>query len=316
MRSCSIIDAPSDLGLRRTGVDGLPDALRGAGLLEGLPEARYAGRVPVPDYVPLRDASSGVLNTDGIRTFSLRLAERVAFSLDLGRFPLVLGGDCSIVLGTALALRRRGRFGLFFVDGHADFYSPGSEPNGEVASMDLAVVTGREPAVLADLEGRRPLVQEEDVVVFAIRDAEASAASGSPDVRHTAMQVFELSDVRRRGAAVVAREGLAVLEANGVEGFWIHLDADVLNDDVMPAVDYRMPDGLWPAELTAALAVMLTSPLAVGMEVTIYNPTFDDAERSAARALARAVTDAFAAATRPGTATRHRRRPARGPRRG
>jgi arginase len=297
VKACSIIDAPSDLGLRRTGVDGLPDALREAGLLEGLPDVRYAGRLPVPPYVPLRDTSTAVLNPDGIRTFSLRLAERVAFTLDLGRFPLVLGGDCSILLGTALALRRRGRFGLFFLDGHADFYSPASEPNGEVASMELAVVTGREPAALADLEGRRPLVREEDVVVFGVRDAESAAAYGSPDVRRTAMHVFDLTEVRRLGAAVAARQGLAALEASGVEGFWVHLDADVLHDDVMPAVDYRMPDGLWPEELTEALAVVLASPLAVGMEVTIYNPTFDNAERSAARALARAVTAAFATVT-------------------
>lgn len=296
-KGCSIIDAPSDLGLRCTGVDGLPDALRAAGLLEGLPDVRYAGRVPVPPYVPLRDASTGILNPDGIRTFSLCLAERVTFTLDLGRFPLVLGGDCSILLGNALALRRRGRFGLFFLDGHADFYSPEAEPNGEVASMDLAVVTGREPAALADLGGRRPLVQEEDVVVFGFRDAESAAEYGSPDVRQTAMQVFDLREVRRLGPASAARQGLTVLEASGVEGFWVHLDADVLNDEVMPAVDYRMPGGLWPEELTEALAVVLASPLAVGMEVTIYNPTFDNAERSAARVLARAVTGAFAAAT-------------------
>jgi arginase len=296
VKACSIIDAPSDLGLRRTGVDGLPDALRAAGLLEGLPDVRYAGRLAVPPYVPLRDTSTAVLNPDGIRTFSLRLAERVAFALDLGRFPLVLGGDCSILLGAALALRRRGRFGLFFLDGHADFYSPESEPHGEVASMDLAVVTGREPAPLADFEGRRPLVREEDVVVFGFRDAESAAAYGSPDVRQTAIHVFGLAEVRRLGAAA-ARQGLAALEASGMEGFWVHLDADVLNDAVMPAVDYRMPDGLWPEELTEALAVVLASPLAVGMEVTIYNPTFDNAARSAARALARAVTAAFATAT-------------------
>jgi arginase len=297
VKACSIIDAPSDLGHRRTGVDGLPDALRAAGLLEGLPDVRYAGRLAVPPYVPLRDTSTAVLNPDGIRTFSLRLAERVAFALDLGRFPLVLGGDCSILLGAALALRRRGRFGLFFLDGHADFYSPETEPHGEVASMDLAVVTGRESAPLADFEGRRPLVREEDVVVFGFRDAESAAAYGSPDVRQTAMHVFGLAEVRRLGAAAAARQGLAALEASGMEGFWVHLDADVLNDAVMPAVDYRMPDGLWPEELTEALAVVLASPLAVGMEVTIYNPTFDNAARSAARALARAVTAAFATAT-------------------
>jgi arginase len=297
VKACSVIDAPSDLGLRRTGVDGLPAALRAAGLLEGLPDVRYAGRIPVPPYIPLRDTATAVLNPDGIRTFSLRLADRLAFTLDLGRFPLVLGGDCSILLGSMLALRRRGRFGLFFLDGHADFYSPESEPNGEVASMELAAVTGREPAALADLDGRRPLVLEEDVVVFGFRDAESAMAYGSPDVRQTAMRVFDLTEVRRLGAASAARQGLAALEAGGMEGFWVHLDADVLNDEVMPAVDYRMPDGLWPEELTEVLAVVLASPLAVGMEVTIYNPAFDNAERSAARVLARAVTAAFAAAT-------------------
>lgn len=296
-KACSIIDAPSDLGLRRTGVDGLPDALRASGLLEGLPDVRDAGRLTVPPYVSERDASSHALNPDGIRAFSQRLAERVAFTLDHGRFPLVLGGDCSILLGSALALRRRGRFGLFFIDGHADFYSPEAEPSGEVASMDLAVVTGREPAVLANMEGLSPLVREEDVVVFGVRDAESALGYGSPDVRQTSMHVFELDEARRLGMATAARMGLAALEHTGVEGFWVHLDADVLHDQVMPAVDYRMPGGLWPEELTEALTVVLASPLALGMEVTIYNPALDDAARSAGRVLARAVTAAFAAAT-------------------
>jgi arginase len=297
VKATSIIDAPSDLGLRRTGVHRLPGALRAAGLLEGLPDVRYAGRLPVPPYVPLRDPATGVLNPEGIRTFSRHLAERVAFTLDLGRFPLVLGGDCSILLGATLALRRRGRFGLFFIDGHADFYSPEAEPNGEVASMELAVVTGRGPAVLADLDGQRPLVREEDVVVFGIRDGEAAAAQGSPDVCQTAMHVLDLAAVRGLGPTEAARRGLAALEGSGVEGVWVHLDADVLHDDVMPAVDYRMPDGLWPEELSEALAVVLASPLAVGMEVTIYNPTFDNREGTAARALAQAIARAFATAT-------------------
>jgi arginase len=158
-RPCTILDAPSDLGLRPTGVRRLPGALRAAGILEGMREARHAGRVPVSPYVARRDESTGILNPEGIRTFTLDLAERLAFTLDLGHFPVVLGGDCSILLGSMLALRRRGRFGLFFLDGHADFYSPASEPNGEVVSMELSLVSGRGPALLSDLEGRRPLVR-------------------------------------------------------------------------------------------------------------------------------------------------------------
>ncbi len=295
MRACSIIDAPSDLGLRRTGVDGLPQALRSAGILEGLPAVRSGGSIPVPSYSPLRDQRHGVLNVDGIADFSRRLATRVSFTLDLGLFPLVLGGDCSILIGATLALRRRGRFGLLFIDGHADFYSPETETNGEVASMDLAIVTGRGPAELSAIDQLSPLVHDDHAVVFGTRDAALAAADGSPDVRETAMRVFDLAEVRDLGAAHAARQAVEALETSQVGGFWIHLDADVLNDEVMPAVDYRMADGLWPDELSDALAVALASPLAVGMDVTIYNPAFDDAELSAARTLAQAVTTAFAA---------------------
>jgi arginase len=293
MKACSVIDAPSDLGLRPTGVRGLPQALREAGLLEGLPDARYDGIVPVPAYSPRRRRTA-VLNTEGIRAFSSTLAEHVEFALNQHRFPLVLGGDCSILLGIALALRRRGRFGLFFVDGHADFYSPESEPNGELASMELAAVTGGAPEELADLEGLRPLIREKDVVALGIRDLKEAEEYRSPDIRQSSIKLFDLDRVRESGARAAAAEGLALLEQSGVAGFWIHLDADVLNDEVMPAVDYRMPGGLWPEELVEILQVVLLSPLAVGMDVTIYNPSLDDQERAAARVLARSIAEGFA----------------------
>ena len=88
-----------------------------------------------------------------------------------GKFPLVLGGDCSNIIGIMLALRRAGRFGLVFIDGHADFYQPEAEPSGEVASMDLAIVSGRGPTVLTDIEGLKPLVRDADIVAFGFRDA-------------------------------------------------------------------------------------------------------------------------------------------------
>jgi arginase len=88
---------------------------------------------------------------------------------------VILGGDCSIVLGPALALKRHGRFGLLFIDGHADFYQPEVNPNGEAASMDLAFATGYGPKLLVDIEGQGPLVRAEDTVAFAFRDAEERA---------------------------------------------------------------------------------------------------------------------------------------------
>ena len=200
------------------------------------------------------------------------------------KFPLVLGGDCSNIIGIMLALRRAGRYGLFFIDGHADFYQPEAEPNGEVASMDLAIVSGRGPAVLTDIDGLEPLVRDEDIVAFGFRDAEQQREYGSQDIRETAIHAFEFDEVRQLGTAVAAEQAAGILRRNDVEGFWIHLDADVLDDAVMPAVDYRLPGGLSWDELSATLRILMTTGQAVGVNVGIFNPTLDE-DGSIARGL-------------------------------
>jgi arginase len=175
-----------------------------------------------------------------------------------------------------LALRRRGRYGLFFLDGHADFYQPEASPTGAVSDMELAIVTGYGAAELSDIEGRLPLVREEDVVVFGYRDAEEAAHYGSQDVRDTAMEVYDLLAVQALGAANAATQALARLLRDGkVAGFWIHLDADVLDDDTMPAVDYRLPGGLTAAELSVILRTLVDSGKVVGLEITVFNPALD-----------------------------------------
>jgi arginase len=270
----AIVEAPSHLGLRAEGVEALPEALLAAGLAERL-GARRAGGPAAPAYDPQIDPETGILNPGGLRDYSPRLADAVGAVLDRDEIPIVLGGDCSILLGSALALRRRGRYGLLFLDGHADFYQPEAEPTGEAASMDLALVTGRGPEIVTNLEGRRPLVRDEDTVVFAFRDAEQAAAEGSQPLPPTLL-AMDLVTVRERGVEQAAGEALAHLEReDGGTGFWIHLDADVLDDAIMPAVDYRLPDGLSWDELSGVLRVAMTSPRAVGLEITIFNPTLD-----------------------------------------
>ena len=186
------------LGLFPRGVEQLPGALLDVGLAESV-SARHAGRVAPPPYDPRRDPATGLLNPTGLRDFAYALADATGDVLDAGDVPIVLGGDCSIVLGNLLALRRRGRHGLLFIDGHADFYQPEAEPNGEAASMDLALATGRGPAVVADLEGRGSLVPDEDVVQFARRDADEAAEAGSQRIEDTAITVIDLDAVRQRG---------------------------------------------------------------------------------------------------------------------
>ena len=278
-----IVDAPSVLGLRPSGVEELPEALKAAGLKAGL-KAEYAGRVEPPPYNAKRDPETLVLNPNGLRDYARQLAEKVTEVLRQNKFPVVLGGDCSNVIGCMLALRRAGRYGLFFIDGHADFYQAEAEPNGEVASMDLAIVSGRGPDILTNIDELRPFARDEDIVLFGYRDAEQHKAFGSQDVRETAIHAFDLEQVREQGITAAAEKGIMRLRRNAVEGVWIHLDVDVLNDDIMPAVDYRLADGLQWDELSAVLKVLMASGRAVGINIGIFNPRLD-ADGSIAREL-------------------------------
>lgn len=239
--------------------------------------AEYGGRVSPLSYSSERDKSTLLLNPDSISEFSLRLADAITLVLHKKRFPLVLGGDCSILIGSLLALRRLGTYGLFFIDGHADFYQPQASPTGEVADMDLAIVSGRGPNVLTNIEGLKPLVQDNDIIVFGYRDAEQSASYRSQDVRDTNMHAFDLPNVRKFGTiTAAASHTVDILANNELEGFWIHLDADVLDDLIMPAVDYRLGGGgLSFTELSELLKALLSSGRAVGMSITIFNPRLD-----------------------------------------
>jgi arginase len=281
-RRYAVIEAASVLGLKPTGVENLAGRLLGLGLADRL-HARRAARVAPPPYSPELDPQTKTLNARAISEWSPRLADAVEQVLDAGEFPVILGGDCSIVLGSTLALKRRGRYGLLFIDGHADFYDPELNPNGEAASMDLAFATGYGPPLLTDLEGRAPLVRADDAFVFGFRDAHEQARYGSWPLP-ASLRAFDLATVRRLGVENAARAAVAHLTRDGLDGFFIHIDADVLNDDIMPAVDYRLPDGLDWHELERTLRIAIDSGRAVGIELTIYNPNLDE-DGSAGRGL-------------------------------
>jgi arginase len=237
-------------------------------------------------YNPRRDKSTLLLNPDTIRAFSLQLAAKVISVLHKKQFPIVLGGDCSILIGNLLALRQMGissgssrsddRYGLFFIDGHADFYQPEASLTGEVADMDLAIVSGRGPDILTNIEGLKPLVLDQDVVVFGFRDREQAASYGSQDVYETNMHVFDLEKVHTLGITHAASLAIEKLMKDDLAGFWIHLDVDVLDDAIMPAVDYRLDGGgLSFSDLSELLKIILGSGCAVGMNITIFNPLLD-----------------------------------------
>lgn len=292
----AIVEAPSALGHvpEHLGVERAPEVLLGAGLADGL-AARRAGRIEAAGYSADRDSGTQLMNPQAIRDYSPLLADAVTAVLGEGEFPVVLGGDCSILLGTMLALRRRGRYGLLYIDGDADFYQPEVNPlRGAASASDLAFATGYGPDVVTDIERRRPLVRADDVVVFACRDAADREHRGCQPLP-AGLLVIDRDRVRRLGAGAAAREAVRYLTRDGgpEDGFWIHLDADVLDETIMQAVDDPRPDGLAWDELLSVLSIAVRSGRAAGLQVAIYNPDID-ADGSNGRGLAATVREALA----------------------
>ncbi|WP_034484074.1 arginase family protein [Actinomadura oligospora] len=300
-----LLDAPSNLGLRPLrdghvpGARHLPEALRAHGLADLL-DAEEAGRVEPPPYASVPDPVTGYRNGPAHTAYTRLLAGRVGELLDDGRFPLVLGGDCGILLGPLLALRRRGDHGLAYLDGHADYAPPRDRAKAHgtrnVAGYALRLATGHGPAGLADLDGLRPYVAEERAVALGYQwEPEDHVDVASELFETSAIPKHSSADIRARGAEATARAALDVLEDPASDGFWIHLDADVLDRSVMPAVDSPNPDGLSLDALTGLLAVLLESPRAIGMNVAIYDPDVDP-DGAAGAALTGVLANAFAEA--------------------
>ena len=285
-----VISAPSNLGLWPSGVELLPKSLIDAGLLTGLEASEHVSLSP-PSFNDLRDPETKMRNAPAIATFADELSSYVDRYLDDSLVPLILGGDCSILLGPMLALRRRGRYGLLFLDGHCDFCDPTREPRGEAASMDLALATGRGPRVVAQIDGFARLVEDEDVVQFGYRafDDDTDTFDGL-SIYDTEIDVFDLPRIRTMGFDAAADAAISALSRHDLDGFFVHVDCDVLDDEVMPAVDYRCAGGMTFAELTKVLRQAVATGSMVGVEFTIFNPSLDP-DGSIARNLTGAIVD-------------------------
>ena len=280
-----LIGAPWDCSGTGRGEQAAPAALRAAGLpaLVGL-DRGDAGTVIDSTR---RDQRTGVLALPE----TVRAARALAGTLDEalgelpGRRPLVVGGDCSILLGILPALRGRvGPVGLWFLDGHPDYLDgPGSD-TGETADMDLAVLTGDGAEPLVTLAGAAPMVPVTDAVLLGhrTRDLDAGAAAelarlpGGLRRIDAATMVADPAAAGRRAAAWLAGAG---------RGAWLHLDLDVLDPAVLPAVTYPQPGGADWDQLAAVLEPLARSPRLLGVSVADFRPDLDPTGDLATRVL-------------------------------
>lgn len=290
-RAIAVVGAPSSIGIRpyddgeARHLDRAPGVLRARGLIArlGAVDMGDVGPPPYRDYLrPPRRAR----NEEQVLTYSRSLAERVAAATAYGRFGIVLGGDCSIVLGSLLGARRTagGPIGLAYVDAHADFATPEESRTGSVGSMCLALAAGRGDTPLARLARRAALVDASHIALVGRRD-EADALYGHAALAASSILDLPDSELVTRDLGDLATASLRQVAAGDVRGFWIHLDADVLNPAVMFAVDSPEPGGPMPNELATFLRPLVHHPRALGLSLSIYDPALDP-DRSCARRLA------------------------------
>jgi arginase len=289
-RSIAIVGATTSLGIRTYDsgkprlLDRAPGVLRELGLVQRLGAVDLGDVIP-PAYRDYERPPGRARNEAEVGAYCRALGERVGEATSNGRFAVVLGGDCSIVLGSLLGARKsaQGSVGLVYVDAHADFGTPEESHTGSVASMCLALAVGRGESRLARLAGDAPLVHGEDVILIGRRDA------AEPWYGHAALAASPILDIpgaalSDRGVAAVAATVLERLgSSEKTRGFWIHLDADVINPTVMAAVDSPEPGGPTIKELADLLSPLVCHPRALGLELTIYDPGLDPDRSCATR---------------------------------
>ncbi|HEX4718496.1 MAG TPA: arginase family protein [Thermoleophilaceae bacterium] len=282
----AILGAPSALGLStyRDGspraVDQAPRVLRSLGLADRIGGHDFGDVVPEAPYRDLERPARGVRNAADVAAYNVRIGSRVAEVVALGYFPLLLGGDCSILLGALQGLGERvGDVAVAYLDAHADFGSLEESPSGSACSMNLALAVGRDPEAAGALG---PVVEAARVVHIGRRD-ETDEAYGGAALRDSPILDLPMRQVRAPGPDAALGRALERLTVAPV-GYWVHFDVDVLDPSVMPAVDSPLAGGFSSLEATSVLGRLLTHPRALGLQVTIYDPK-QDPDRSAGQRL-------------------------------
>lgn len=273
----NILEFPSNLGLKKTGfqteptVNKLPAWLKKHGFHRQINPELVLGIKP-PDYSMDLDKESGVRNADKLVDYAIQQSELVSRQLKGGAFQIIIGGDCSILIGNSIGLKKIGNFGLFFMDGHTDFILPEISETGGVAGMDLAIVTGYGPDKLTNIHNQKPYFKEKNIFCVGNREYEQEYVR---PILQTNINYFDLKRLRANGLKNTAHQFLDLVQVQELDGFFIHVDVDVLNDNIMPAVDSREMDGLSYKEFSEILEPLLSSRKAVGLEITILDPDLD-----------------------------------------
>ncbi len=271
-----VIGAPMDLGADRRGVDIGTSAIRYAGLNDQLRRLGHIVHdkgnlvIPQPESQPI--GNSHVKYLEPIVRASEELAQLVTLTLQEDEFPLVLGGDHSIALGSISGVASvHKNVGVLWVDAHGDFNTNETTPSGNIHGMILAALAGLGHQRLTGIAGWMPKLNKQKIVIVGARDLDEREKEL---LRANAIHVFTMSEIDRRGIWDVMQEALAIA-GQGNQGIHLSLDMDALDPTEAPGVGTPVRGGLTYREAHLAMELISDSGQLVAMDVVEVNPILD-----------------------------------------
>ncbi len=277
-----IIGAPMDLGADRRGVDMGASAIRYAGLSEQLERlghtVRDIGNIAIPQPESHPEGHPHLKYLEPIVSASEELSTLVSTTLEEHEFPLLLGGDHSISLGSVAGVARiHKNIGVIWVDAHADFNTDETTPSGNIHGMILAALAGIGNSYLTNASGWTPKIAKETIVIVGARDLDRHEQEL---LREHNISVFTMSDIDQRGMTEIMKEAIAIAGQHD-NPIHLSLDLDSLDPREAPGVGTPVRGGLSYREAHLAMELVAASQRLVSMDVVEVNPILDSENTTA-----------------------------------
>ncbi len=285
-RKLSIIGMPMDLGQMRRGVDMGPSAIRYAGVYERLKPLFDAiedlGDIPIGRPEVSVDEESNLRNLDLVAGKNTLLAEKVDEVIQSGSFPLVLGGDHSIAIGTLAGVAKHYKnLGVIWYDAHGDLNTSETSPSGNIHGMPLAVSVGLGHELLTDIGGYSPKIRPEHVVIIGARSLDEGERIL---IKEKGIKVYTMHEIDRMGMAKVMEETIAYLK-DKTDGVHLSLDLDGLDPSECPGVGTPVMGGISYRESHLAMEMLEEAKLITSAEFVEVNPILDEKNKTASIAV-------------------------------
>jgi len=285
-KQISMIGVPLDLGADRRGVDMGPSAIRYAGVVERLERMGYSvkdlGDLSVPRPVGFSETENHKYLDEVVET-NIQLADTVARVMEEGRFPLVLGGDHSIAIGTIAGVAKSVQnLGVIWFDAHGDLNTGETSPSGNIHGMPLAASLGFGHERLVQIAGYAPKVKPENVVIIGARDLDSGERAL---IKKLGIKVYTMHEIDRLGMTRVMEEAIDHV-SRGTDGVHLSLDLDGLDPHDAPGVGTPVIGGISYREGHLAMEMLAEADILISAEFVEVNPILDRQNMTARVAVA------------------------------